>query len=255
METAESRPVAAFLFLLIVLWLPFLAIGLTGVQLLPGLPLSALGAVCPAAAALILCARRGGPGAAHALLARAGDWGRVRPRAWFVGIVLAMPAALALSYLIMRLIGAPLPELSVRFELAPLMLAAFLVTALGEELGWTGYLLEPLQQRLGPLRASLFIGAVWAAWHVLPYLQAHRSWTWIAWQCFGAVALRVILVWLYSHAGPSVFAAALFHAMVNVSEFLFPNLGSHYDPRITGLVFAAMALVLVVARPARATTA
>jgi hypothetical protein len=39
------------------------------------------------------------------------------------------------------------------------------------------------------------------------------------------VALRVIMAWLYLGSGRSVFIAILFHAMSNMSEFLFPNYG------------------------------
>jgi hypothetical protein len=53
---------------------------------------------------------------------------------------------------------------------------------------------------------------------------------------------RVLIVWVYNNAGKSVFAATLFHASSNVSWQLFPNQGSHWDPRIgatTVLVAAA----------------
>ena len=51
-------------------------------------------------------------------------------------------------------------------------------------------------------------------------------------------------VWVYNNTGRSVFATALFHAMGNVSTFLFPNYGSHYDPRITGPIIAFAAAIV-----------
>jgi hypothetical protein len=42
-----------------------------------------------------------------------------------------------------------------------------------------------------------------------------------------------------------VFGAALFHAMSNVSWQMFPNQGSHYDPRITGIIVAVTAVMVV----------
>jgi hypothetical protein len=78
-------------------------------------------------------------------------------------------------------------------------------------------------------------------------VQAHRSPAWIAWWCLGTVAQRVLIVWLYNNTGKSVFAAALFHAVSNVSTLLFPE---YYDPRITGLITAfAVAIVTVVWGP------
>jgi hypothetical protein len=43
-----------------------------------------------------------------------------------------------------------------------------------------------------------------------------------------------------------VFGAALYHDMLNVSWQLFPNGGSHYDPRVSGLVAAAVAALIAV---------
>jgi CAAX protease family protein len=46
--------------------------------------------------------------------------------------------------------------------------------------------------------------------------------------------------------GESVFASALFHDTANVSWLLFPNDGSHDDPRITGLIVAFTAAIVTV---------
>lgn len=54
------------------------------------------------------------------------------------------------------------------------------------------------------------------------------------------------MVWLYNNTGKSVFGAALFHAMVNVSWLLFPSYGSHFDPRVTGLIVSVAAAIVAV---------
>jgi hypothetical protein len=58
------------------------------------------------------------------------------------------------------------------------------------------------------------------------------------------VANRVIIVWLYNNTGRSVFAAAMHHTMSNVTWQLFPNHGSHYDPRVSGAVFVSVAAII-----------
>ncbi len=56
--------------LAVALMLPFWLLGaLSGWQILPGLPLSALGAACPGAAAVLCAYREGGRAGAAALLA------------------------------------------------------------------------------------------------------------------------------------------------------------------------------------------
>jgi len=161
-----------------------------------------------------------------------------------------MPGAMVLTYGLMRLMGSPVP--TPQFPvLAPLvMFLAFFIAALGEELGWSGYVIDPMQDRSNALQASILLGLFWAIWHIVPFVQAHRPPGWIAWQCLYTVATRVLLVWLYNNTGKSVFAAALFHAMGNVSTFLFPIYGSYFDPRITGpIITVAAAIVTVVWGP------
>ncbi|MGB7923344.1 MAG: hypothetical protein WCF57_08870 [Pyrinomonadaceae bacterium] len=58
---------------------------------------------------------------------------------------------------------------------------------------------------------------------------------------------RILIVWLYNNTGRSVFAASLFHAKSNVSQFSFPNFGSHYDPFLACIIltFAAGAVTFL----------
>jgi hypothetical protein len=68
----------------------------------------------------------------------------------------------------------------------------------------------------------------------------------MAWWCLATVAQRVLIVWLYNNTGKSVPAAVVFHAMSNLSWQLFPINGSYYDPRITGLIVAFVAVVVTI---------
>lgn len=236
----DKRPWAFFL-LTFALSLPLWWIGGTSRQFLPGLPISALMAICPLCAALLLTrlARNSAP----RLLIRAIDYRRIPNRLWYAPILLLIPGILTASYLWMRLSGASIPPPSFSIPALIAMPAAFFAGALSEELGWTAYALEALEPR-GALRAALLIGVVWALWHIVPYRQAHRSPDWIAWQALNTVALRVLLVWLYRSAGQSVCATILFHTSINLSDFLFPVYGSFFDPRTTGILTSVAAAML-----------
>ena len=248
MAPNSSSPLKFFI-LTFVLSTPFLLVGaFTGIQVMEGIPISALMAVCPVSAAVILtrCER----GSVRGLLERTFDFQRIRRKIWYIPILLLMPAILLLSYLWMRLAGSPLPAPQFSIFADTAMSAAFFGGAIVEELGWTAYVLEPLQERSSALKAALLIGTVWAIWHIVPFAQAHRSTNWIAWQCFNTVALRVLMVWIYNNSGKSVFAAILFHTTINASDFLFPNNGSHFSPRVAGLITAGTAaLVTAIRRP------
>ena len=243
----RMRPVLPFFLLVFALSLPFWLVGaVTGLQLLPGLPVGALQAFCPLVAASILVYRENKTAGWKKLLKRAFDCKRVEAKVWYVPVVLLMPGVAVLAYGVMRVMGWPLPPPQLPVLAAPGILLAFFITALGEELGWSGYATDPMQARWNALQAGILLGVVWAAWHIVPLVQAHRSAAWIAWWSLGTVATRVLIVWLYNNTGKSVFAAALFHTMQNVSWQLFPNYGSHWDPRITGLITAVAAAIVTV---------
>jgi uncharacterized protein len=248
----QGRSPLAFFLLAFALSIPFWLFGAaTGIELLPGLPVAALIAICPATAALILLARQSGTAGAIALLKRSFDHERIRAKIWYIPALLA-PAVATVSFGTMRLMGVPVPAPQISIAPALALFGMFFIGALGEELGWSGYVTEPMQARWGMLQASILLGLVWAAFHFVPLLEEHRSVPWIAWWSLGTVAMRVIMVWLYNGAGRSVFAVALLHAAANTCWQLFPVHGSYFDPRLNGLIMAVLAAIVTIAAGPRA---
>ena len=129
----------------------------------------------------------------------------------------------------------------------PVLFVVFFLAAVGEEGDWMGYAVDPLQGRWSALRSSLVLGSVWAIWHLPLFAEAHYGVAYMAWQSFFLIAARVLIVLLFNNTGGAVLAAILFHDMINLSEGLFPNGGSHYDPVVTGAItaFAAAIVTLV----------
>ncbi|MEV0308320.1 CPBP family glutamic-type intramembrane protease [Nonomuraea fuscirosea] len=237
----------AFFALVFLLTVPFLVLGtVAGTQILPGLPLTALAAVCPVAAAVILEYRRGGGAGVGALLRRSFDFHRIEHRGWYVPILLLYPAVLVASFIRLRLIGIEVPVLRIALVPVPAMAAAFFMGALCEELGWSAYAVDALRERCGALRTALIVGVVWAVWYWPALLQAHRALSWIAWWSLATVAARVIMVWLYDNTGRSVFAVTLFHAISNLGWQLFPVHGSYFDQPSVAVIMAAVAVVIAV---------
>jgi len=244
MNRRSIRHMWRFFPLLFTCSLPFWLLGaLFDIQLLPGLPLSALGFLCPAAAALVLSWREKGATGVKDLLKRSLDVGRIKQKAWLLPVILLMPFVYAVAWGFLRVTGTPLPSPRIPAFRAFGLLLIFFVSGLCEELGWSGYATDPLQDRFGALKAALVIGGIWAAWHFVPLAEAHRSFAFVAWWTLGTVGMRVIIVWLYNATGGSVFAATLVHAMSNVCWQMFPVNGSFYDPRVMGLILTAAALL------------
>lgn len=240
-RTSAHSPLA-FCVLVFALSMPLWLIGaITDMQLFPGLPLAAFGVVCPLAAALILVWRESSTSGVIALLRRLLDYKQIRAKAWYGPILLLMPGVTVASYGFLRLKGTPVPTLQVSVLAASVMSLLFLVSALCEEIGWSGYATDPLQERSGALRAGILVGVVWAVWHFVPLIQAHRTLAWIAWWSLFTVALRILIVWIYNNTGKSVFAAALFHAISNVCTVLFP-----VDFELLAPIVAVVAAIVVV---------
>lgn len=234
--------------LVYLLSVPFWLLGGEKLPVPMDLPASSFMWITPVIAASILSYSTGGLHSVARLLKRALDYRRIGSRTWYLAIFVLVPLIYAASYLIMQWTGLPLPDpIEVSLAAAPVYFLMFLIPAAAEELGWSGYATEPLQQRWGALVAGLVVGLVWQIWHVVPNIQAGRSTDWILWHSIYSVALRVLMVWIFNNTGKSVGAATLVHSMDNVSWSLFPNDGSHLDPRVTSVV-AWLVVLLVLLR-------
>ena len=104
--------------------------------------------------------------------------------------------------------------------------------ALGEEIGWRGFLAPYLVGRLGFTAGAVLTGLIWTAWHLPILLFAdYNSGTpwWFALPCFAVmvVSLSVILTWLRLKSN-SVSPCAILHASHNlfIQGFLTPLTGA-----------------------------
>ena len=87
----------------------------------------------------------------------------------------------------------------------------------GEEIGWRGFALPRLTERLGLAGASLILGIVWAAWHLPLFFIAGTDTTGQSFPFFlvSVTAISVGLAWLYARAAGSLLLVMLMHAAAN----------------------------------------
>jgi membrane protease YdiL (CAAX protease family) len=242
--------VALFVSLVFATAVPFYVVGaLFGDLRSVGLPLpvSALMVVCPTAAAALLLSRR--PGGIRCWL-RAGLRRPTGRKAWWLlpGVAL-MPLVLVSACLVAGL-AVPVVDWSALPQLA----VVFVLGAVAEELGWTGYATEAMAGRYSALATGLVLGAVGAAWHVVPFAQGGNPAAWIVGQCLFTVAFRVVLVRMYLSGGRSLIIPVLGHAGYNLTWVLLTAAGpDYYDPATVASITAAVAAILAAAH--RASTA
>ena len=114
-----------------------------------------------------------------------------------------------------------------------------------EELGWRGFLLPRLLLQQHWLRASVTVGLIWAVWHhpywTLSSWAMAESWEAIALSLLvssgRAVALSVIMTWIFQRTRGSVLLAMLFHGSNNANfAKMFDAAG---DAALSGPAFLA----------------
>ena len=200
-------------------WLPWYA-GIAPEVINPG----------PSVAAFIIVIFVGGKRGLFDFLRPFGRW-RTSPSLWAVAIF--GPAVLFLIGLgIYLLMGGALPPFTMirtEMNLIPLYLLIVLMPwqgPVGEEFGWRGFALPNLQNRYGPLMASLVIGLAWGLWH-LPTLYAPLGvlgalassiglFRFLLIYVLGTTANSIYMTWLYNKTNASALIAGIvWHAATN----------------------------------------
>ena len=247
---SDGRSLSRYFLLLFGLCIPFWVIGaVVDLELFPGFKLFQAGLAMPMIASLLLTYHERGWAGTAALLRRTYDVARIRPRIWLLPILFVYPSFGLINYWILRQAGADIPP-------PTLSLVGFLgyctvfFMAFAEELGLSGYALDPLQERYSALVTGLISGIVWAGYHIPGFLiSGYYSAEWISWHAVYTAASRVLFVWIYNNSGRSLFSMALCHWTFGLFWSLWPqdNLQKavpFYRPQITAV--AAVLYVLVV---------
>jgi NAD/NADP transhydrogenase beta subunit len=198
-------------------------------------------------AAVLVAAASDGRAGVRDLTRRSLRW-RVGVR-WYLLAVLGLPLVVLVGAV--ALFGAaPLAALADHWQLLltvvlPILLLQFALFNLAEEVGWTGFLQARLQDRPGPLKASLLVTVPFALYH-LPdlFAQLGLATALVVLPILAATHLfaRVVLMWLYNATGASVLLVGVFHASFDttvngVGQFV-PG------PNGTALVLATGAIAL-----------
>jgi membrane protease YdiL (CAAX protease family) len=198
----------------------------------PGLALTLLMSYGPTIAAMFVCWATDGFIGVKRLLASAVRW-RVNP-GWYA-LALAGPAALFfIAGRISEALGGsaqPLPAAGWSVLLAGVAGSLVRGVANGEEIGWRGYALPKLLQRHSALRASLMLGASWAAFHVpimfmTSSVAGGQSFDTALPFFVGTLALSVLITWIYRSTGGSVLIIILLHGAFNAWPALIGDGGS-----------------------------
>ena len=209
------------------------------------LPLIALPISYIPAVLAVLLVRLGGEADDHrAFRQRLTRW-RIGWRSYILGLLI-LPSAYLAGVALATFSGGMFPLHLERFALLPL----FLITNLGEEIGWRGYALPKLQQHFNSLVSSVLLGVGWAAFHWVALAQnPSQPWGYVAVGSGSLIAMSIVMTWMFNHTG-SVVLMVLLHATYDVVSIGVVPLVETTVPllafALSGVVLCLIAVILVV---------
>lgn len=210
-------------------------------------PTSPLGAFGPAVGAIVVTGFSRGRSGARQLLAGLRQWRERGALYLFCTLSTAVMYALAIAAwsLTHRSESFAIQNLDRWTLVFPLALYILILGGpLTEEIGWRGFLLPILLRRMGSLRASLFVGVIWASWHLPDFWLegAAQKGSSIAFFAVTVLILSVIYTWVYNKTHGSLFVAVFYHFWINMTSFcLAVTVPTVIDSKIVTFVFLGIA--------------
>lgn len=188
-----------------------------------------------------------------------------RPAWRFAAYSLSAVAFLALAVAVALVTGASLPpwsDFGVYSGLVPMSVPAVFLVVLffngfGEETGWRGYALEPLERRFGPVGGPLVLSMLWAGWHAPTFfvVETYRLMTLpviIGGFGLGICAGSFVLARVAHRTHGSILAVSLWHAFYNMTSATAASRGVIAAVTTTCVMVWATAIVVEELRRSRA---
>lgn len=175
---------------------------------------------------------------------------------WYIPILVLMPSIAGFSLFAAWLSEGIIPEMAILSQpwlvLWNFIYIFFLGGPLEEEFGWRGYALPRLQMRHSAFVSSVVLGIVWAFWHLplnlmaqSPGPQYEAAIGIFLGSIVTMVFLSLLFTWIYNNTSGSVFAALIFHTMINLSTYVvFPVFETQTGPLYYLISVTAAAIII-----------
>ena len=171
-----------------------------------------IGGFVPSLVAIILTRIREGTEGLKSLLKRCLQF-RLGLR-WYLAIIIVVLLGSAGQLIIHSLLGNSF-NFSLYLAQLPSFIPLIIIGPISEELGWRGYLLSKLQLKWNAMVSSVFIGIVWAFWHLPLFFligtSQHELHLPFMGFLVGTIAVSIIFSWINNNTNNSIWAAILLH--------------------------------------------
>ena len=215
----------------------------------------------PALAAFIIAFLSNGWDGVLDILRRLGRW-RANWR-WYVFILFSPVILYALAIGVHVLLGGNAPLFPLLKESQHMILMVFIIfllpwqsSAFLEEIGFRGYALEKLQNKLGPMLGTLILGVFFGAWLLPEFLNqeslqyAMGGLRFYPWFILTEIGWSILMTWAYNRTGKSsLIAGYLFHTAFNTwTLVLLTNaIPGESIPPLDAILFIVAGIVVTLA--------
>ncbi len=255
----RSHPLPAFFLLtFIIAWSQWLPLGFFAPQhYLLTLP----GAWAPTLSAVLLIGLSEGRSGVKYFFRQVFHW-RVGI-GWYLVVLFGVAIIAVLAIGVGTLFGVPAPGITppaglpqeawIRFLPVLFLINLFMGGPLAEDVGWRGYILPKLRERMSTLTASLLIGVIWAFWHspffIFPEWGLLTGDIPFIWFLLLTTSWSVLFAWVYVNT-QSIMMPVLFHAAINTTLGTLGILGAGSENLLlltinTILTWVAVGLVVL----------
>lgn len=228
-----------FLLTYAITWICFISVALlshgtlakSGGSVLLQQVLLYMGTITPSIIAIALTLRSGKTGETQILLSRIIKW-RVNIK-WYVFAISYIVVIKLLVALVIRVTTGAWPLFGNQsWYMIAVVIIFFMWIQAGEEIGWRGFALPRMTERLGLSASTLLLGMLWAFWHLpLFFVQgADNSGKSFLLFLFQVTGLSIAMGWLYWRTRGSLLLVMLMHAATNNTKDIVPSVvpGSPY---------------------------
>jgi uncharacterized protein len=251
----ETFPYRYFVVTFLWTWIFWLPLALAGLGILPLgaalvrnllAPATFLGGAGPAIGAFYSLRTLSGKGSVANYLKGVLDL-RFGWKAWIIPVIVLGGIAF-IAWGLPELWGEPrLATLLPSLWVFPLYLLYMIFVGGGlEELGWRGYIMDRMEDRLGPWLGNLVLGVTWAVWHLPLFFIPGTSQGYMNFWGFMLMATgnSWFFAWVRRSSGNRTAAGIMAHGLLNAFAGVFPfivTIQNRSQPRFW--IFASLAFV------------
>jgi membrane protease YdiL (CAAX protease family) len=137
---------------------------------------------------------------------------------WYIAAIILPSSSVLVATALARALHEEAPVIPIE-ALLPTIAIQLGTGALGEELGWRGFLLPLLQRKTSPVISALIMSVLWSLWHSPSFFFPGLPQVFISPLPFFATvtAVGVFLSLIFNKTGEHVFGTVLAHFVLNTS--------------------------------------